>query len=194
VRPVRRPVRNIALVLFFGCAAGVGIAALLLQQPGDKTYTVPSEAMEPTYSLGEEVKVDEDAYDDAEPVPGDVVALNPPAGAIVGKGCGTQRIPGEPCPQPTPELDEEVVFIKRVIALAGQSVAITGGRAVVQGETLEEDYIRPCAEKAACQLPVPITVPDGHVFLLGDNRGASEDSRFWGPAPLEAITGRVVED
>jgi signal peptidase I len=191
---VRRPRRNIGFALLLGCAAGLAIAALLLKGEGDKTYEVPSEAMEPTYQSGESVSVDEDAYEDAEPEIGDVVTLHPPAGAIVGKGCGEQRIPGEPCGRPTPELVTDTVFIKRVVALPGQSVAIRDGRAVVDGEPASEDFIAPCAEGGGCELPVPITVPEGHFFLLGDNRGASEDSRVWGPVPLEAIIGEVVED
>jgi len=81
-----------------------------------------------------------------------------------------------------------------VVALPGQSVAIDGGRAVVDGRLASEPFISPCSDRPACELPVPITVPKGHLFVLGDNRGASEDSRFWGPVPLEAITGRVVDD
>jgi signal peptidase I len=46
--------------------------------------------------------------------------------------------------------------------------------------------------RAACEMPRPITVPDGTWFLAGDNRGASDDSRFWGPVPTAAIVGVVT--
>ena len=57
----------------------------------------------------------------------------------------------------------------------------------------DEPYIADCGGGEGCDFPRRITVPDGHYFLLGDNRGASDDSRFWGPVPLEWIQGRVED-
>jgi signal peptidase I len=61
------------------------------------------------------------------------------------------------------------------------------------GEPADEPYIADCDGVEACSFPQPITVPDGRYFLLGDNRGASDDSRFWGPVPREWILGRVED-
>jgi signal peptidase I len=65
------------------------------------------------------------------------------------------------------------------------------------GETEQEPYILDCdssraASHYACTFLEPVTIPPGHYFVLGDNRGASDDSRFWGPIPQEWIIGKVV--
>lgn len=184
----------VALALLAGGALGLVVAALLLGRNADKTYVVPSDSMRPTFEASQEVEVDEDAYEDSEPEIGDVITFHPPGGAIVGNGCGAQRFPGEACARPTPELAGDIVLMKRVVALPADTIAIVEGRTVIEGSTTSEDFIAPCKRGGACNLPVPITVPDDHYFVLGDNRGHSEDSRFFGPVPREAITGRVVDD
>jgi signal peptidase I len=55
-----------------------------------------------------------------------------------------------------------------------------------------DSYIRPCSGVSECNFPVPITIPAGDWFLLGDNRGESDDSRFWGPVPTSWIVGVVT--
>ena len=68
-----------------------------------------------------------------------------------------------------------------------------GGRVVRDGELADEPYIADCGGFEGCNFPRPITCAEGHYFMLGDNRGASDDSRFWGPVPLEWIEGRVED-
>jgi signal peptidase I len=53
----------------------------------------------------------------------------------------------------------------------------------------EEDFIRPCGGGVACDLSKPITIPPDHYFMMGDNRGASDDSREFGPVPRDWIIG-----
>ena len=84
--------------------------------------------------------------------------------------------------------------IKRVIAISGDSVEISGDGVVsVNGETLDEPYV---AEQSlgSCDIKFPYLVPTGTVFVLGDNREASLDSRDsrFGPIPRDQITGRVM--
>jgi signal peptidase I len=62
---------------------------------------------------------------------------------------------------------------------------------VVNGVPAEEDFIRPCGEQTDCNLPTEITIPPDHYFMMGDNRGESDDSRFWGPIPREWIIGKA---
>ena len=58
-------------------------------------------------------------------------------------------------------------------------------------EKTDEPYINPCGSAAACNLPKTITIPPDHYFMMGDNRGASDDSRFWGPVPRDWIIGEA---
>jgi signal peptidase I len=59
------------------------------------------------------------------------------------------------------------------------------------GKSAEEPYILPCETDPSCSFPTPITIPLDHYFVLGDDRGASHDSRFWGPVPRAWIIGDV---
>jgi signal peptidase I len=75
--------------------------------------------------------------------------------------------------------------------LHGDEVSIAGGHAV-NGVTESEPYIAPCGDGDACSFPTPVKMPDGDYYMLGDNRGVSDDSRYWGPVPSVWIIGTVV--
>ncbi|HEX5782968.1 MAG TPA: signal peptidase I [Solirubrobacteraceae bacterium] len=156
-----------------------------------QSYRAASESMLPTIELGERVTLNRGAYDDAAPEVGDIVIHHPPMGAEAGE-CGAQPGVGQMCARPTPERSD-VTFIKRVVAGPGDRVALREGRVVRDGEPQREPYIGPCDGGEGCDFPRPVTIPDGHYFLLGDNRGASDDSRFWGPVPREWIEGRAED-
>ena len=69
---------------------------------------------------------------------------------------------------------------------------IENGVPIVNGETpLDEDYTRPCRGLGGCDFATEITIPDDHYFMMGDNRGASDDSRYWGPVPRDWIIGKA---
>ncbi len=83
--------------------------------------------------------------------------------------------------------DVSELLIKRVIALPGETVEIRDGSVWIDGQPLDEPYLtQPTAGQMA-----PLVVPEGHVFVLGDNRGYSNDSRAFGPVPLENIVGHA---
>jgi signal peptidase I len=134
-------------------------------------YRVPSPAMEPTLLVGDRIRADPHAYEDGRtPEPGDVIVFAWPK-------------------------DRSKLFVKRVIAVSGQAVEIKGQRLYVDGRGIDESYA------VFGSLPTddprrdfgPYTVPPEHVFVLGDNRDQSYDSRFWGPLPLGDVKGKVVE-
>jgi signal peptidase I len=87
-------------------------------------------------------------------------------------------------------------FIKRVVAGPGDTLEIDNGIPVVNGRPVEGDWtIRPCRQSTGglgCNFRNPITIPADHYFMMGDNRGHSDDSRFWGPVPRDWIVGQAV--
>jgi signal peptidase I len=85
-------------------------------------------------------------------------------------------------PERGPEL-----LIKRVIALSGETIEISNGVVHIDGEPLEEEYL---VRKTSGSYG-PTTIPEGHVFVMGDNRGASNDSRIFGPVTLDRVVGRA---
>ena len=87
-----------------------------------------------------------------------------------------------PLPQDFPEN-----FIKRIIALEGESIEILNGQTFINGVILHENYI---SEAARRDLALT-TVPAGHVFVMGDNRNNSRDSRHFGAIPMSSIIGRI---
>src|SRR3712207_5252765 len=82
-------------------------------------------------------------------------------------------------------------FIKRVIGLPGDVVSCcTDGKVTVNGQPLDEPYVYLSASKAQAPFET-VTVPPGHLFLMGDHRDGSADSRFHGPVPIEKVVGRA---
>jgi len=82
---------------------------------------------------------------------------------------------------------EAVRFIKRVVAIPGDTVAIESGQLVVNGVVIEEDYATVATEDYAM-----VKVPADHYFVLGDNREKSYDSRFLGAIEADQIEGQVI--
>jgi signal peptidase I len=82
----------------------------------------------------------------------------------------------------------EELLIKRVVGLPGETVEIKDGRVYINGEALDEPFT---AEETRSRRYEKITVPPLHVFVLGDNRNRSNDSRSFGPVPIDDIVGRA---
>jgi signal peptidase I len=96
--------------------------------------------------------------------------------------------------------DPERDFIKRVIALPGETIELRKKRVFIDGRQLDEPYVRyltPPDEDSGEDFDVrvqygPVTVPPGHLFMMGDNRDNSQDSRYWGFLPQEYVKGRAL--
>ncbi len=85
--------------------------------------------------------------------------------------------------------ESNVDFIKRIVAGPGDVIYIKEGHLYRNGVRENDPYIQPCGGASECNFPTPIKIPPGDWFMLGDNRGESDDSRFWGPVPSSWIVG-----
>jgi signal peptidase I len=184
-------------------AMAIGLA-LVIQAFVVKPYQIPSASMEPTLDIGQRVLVNRVNYHLSDPDRGDIVVFHPPQGAESGRRCGaetandgdtdedenTYNPSTQACPLPTSET-ADTNFIKRVVAVPGDRLRIEDGHPVINGEVQEEDFIRRCDGGNGCNLPEEIVIPPDHYFMMGDNRGSSDDSRFWGPVAREDIIGQA---
>jgi signal peptidase I len=167
-------------------ALALGIQAFII-----KPYRIPSGSMEPTLAIGQRVLVDRVSNHFTSYHRGDIVVFKPPKGADSVVQCGVpNKPPDEPCPKPTPQ-KSQTNFIKRIVGLPGDKLKVIHGRAYINGRELKEPYIRPSADCPICNEPRAITIPPGHFFMMGDNRGESDDSRDWGPVPKQWIIGKA---
>jgi signal peptidase I len=188
----------IELVVIVAVALGLalGIQALVV-----KPYRIPSGSMEPTLQIGQRVLVNRIGARFSDPHVGEIAVFHPPKGAEQEQ-CGPQphviRLGGAACSQPVPEEDGSINFIKRVVAGPGDEIKIEQGhvyrKAAGKTEFVREkdSYIRECGASQECNFPTPIKIPPGHWFMMGDNRGESDDSRFWGPVPTGWIIGGAI--
>jgi signal peptidase I len=148
--------------------------------------------MEPTLPLGTRVVVKQ-----GQLTVGTIVVSHPPQGFEVEE-CGPKRhvlrMGGAACDTPIPE-ESKIKVIKRIVAGPGDEIYVRGGHVYRKANGSDQfgresdSYIRPCGTSPECDFPVPIKIPAGHWFLMGDNRGESDDSRYWGPVPTAWIVG-----
>ena len=152
--------------------------------------------MEPTLQVGDRVLVNRFSHRlGSQPKLGDIVVFHPPSGADTapprcgkpGQGSGSPI----PCSRPTRAASSQT-FIKRVVGIGGDRISIRHGHVVRNGRLQREPFVAACGSGWECNLPREITVPRDAVFLMGDNRGMSEDSRFWGPVPVSRVIGEAV--
>jgi signal peptidase I len=197
--------RVVLAVMVLGAAIGVVLAAMYVLPAalGHRRYRIPSATMLPTLPIGTSVTGNARAYDDAAPGVGDIVIFHPPAGAGDYRCGSVTHSGGTPCARAYGGRSS-ATYIKRIVAVGGDRIAVRGGRVVRNGRVGDEPrtWLRKCrpqpdlgpdsdADPGRCSLPKAITVPRGQVYLLGDDRGESSDSRVWGPVPVGWIVSRV---
>ena len=176
----------VELVMIVAVALGLalGIQAFLV-----KPFRIPSESMVPTLEIGQRVLVDRVSYRFSDPERGDIVVFKPPAGADA-EGCGVENPTDQPCPTQTPERSD-TNFIKRVVGVPGDRLKVIEGSVYINGKRQDEPFARLDPGCQTCNLPSEITIPKGSYYMMGDNRGQSEDSRAWGPVPKKWIIGQA---
>jgi signal peptidase I len=169
-------------------AVAVGLA-LLIQAFIVKPYRIPSGSMEPTLIIGQRVLANRMIN---HPSVGDVVVFHPPAGADPDDAvCGNQDQGtghSQACDKGTPA-ESSQTFIKRVVAGPGDTISIINGHVIRNGVREKDSYAYQCGTGPDCNFRTPIKIPPGDYFMMGDNRGESDDSRFWGPVPDSWIIG-----
>jgi signal peptidase I len=104
-----------------------------------------------------------------------------------GEGLGFPR----PCGVPTRRRSSEK-FVKRIVGLPGDRISIVNGHVIRNGVREHDPYIVACADSASCDFRKSVVIPNGDYFLMGDNRGESDDSRFWGPIRTSWILGKAI--
>jgi signal peptidase I len=176
----------VELVLTVAIAVGL---ALLIQAFIVKPYRIPSPSMVPTLDVGQRVLTNRLIN---HPSVGDIVVFHPPKGADPQTPvCGNpDQGEGHPqaCSTPTPG-ESTQTFIKRVVAGPRDRIQILDGHVIRNGVREKDSYIAPCGNGDGCNMRTPITIPPGDYFMMGDNRGESDDSRFWGPVPDKWVIG-----
>lgn len=187
--------RNRLFELAFTVIVAIGLA-MSVQAYAVKPYRIPSPSMEPTLKVGDRVLVDRLlAHLGAKPKVGQIVVFNPPAGAGTDdERCGhANEGPGllRPCGLSVTKRSS-TTFVKRVVGVGGDRLAIRGGHVYRNGKREADAFITPCGGSPECTFKGTIVVPKGDVYLMGDNRGDSDDSRYWGPVPQSAVIGKVI--
>ena len=131
-----------------------------------QNFRVDGMSMEPTLHNGEFILVNKAAYIFHPPQRGDVIVFGYP-------------------------LNPQVDYIKRIIAIPGDTISVVGNRVTVDGVRLNEPYINP-NDISNPFSPVHEVVAPGEYFVMGDNRGNSSDSRQWGFVPQQNIIGEAT--
>lgn len=166
------------------------VVAVLVKTFLVQPFYIPSESMLPTIEVNDRVMVNKLAYRLGEPERGDIVVfLNPSL---------TDAQLEESFPEAFIRSVLEAVgirtrgqddLIKRVVAVGSQTVEIENGHLEVDGVEVSEPYL---VNGTTMSDFGPVDVPEGHVFVMGDNRNSSLDSRRFGPIPVEEIVGEAV--
>lgn len=146
---------------------GALVVALLVKTFLIQAFYIPSESMTPTLEVGDRVLVNKQSYRSDEPSRGDIVVFSRPGGA------GPDGI---------------TELIKRVVGLPGETVEGRDGHVYIDGDLLVEPYLRPGVRTSTFG---PETVPPDHVWMMGDNRSASDDSRRFRSVPIDDVVGRA---
>jgi signal peptidase I len=171
---MKRAALGIVRDIFIAFVLAVFIRAFAVQ-----AYKIPSGSMIPTLLVGDYILVNRLSYGLRIPYYKYVLRW----GEIKRGDIIVFVFPEEPSKD----------FIKRVIALPGETIEIRKKKVYINGREIEDkwgffkdDYVGPPRDDFG-----PFQVPQGHVFVMGDNRDESNDSRFWGPVNIENIKGKA---
>jgi len=167
-------VREYAEIIILAVVLALFVRTFFIQ-----AFKIPSESMEDTLLVGDFLFANKFVYGAKVPLigrrlppvrdprPGDIVIFKNPA-------------------------DRKVDYIKRCVAVEGQSVELRGQKLFVDGVQQPEEYTKYIHRSRINRQYGPVVVPEGHIFVMGDNRDNSSDSREWGFVPLKNLVGRSM--
>lgn len=180
--------KELPVLVVIAFAIALLIKTFLLQ-----AFYIPSASMEPTLKIGDRVLVEKVSYRIGEPSRGDVVVFEKDLSAVVADAPEEEQSLWEKVTDsfkglfgfPTGTAQD---FIKRVIGVEGDRVEGKDGKVFVNGQAIDEPYL---PEGASTLAFPPIEVPEDTIFVMGDNRNNSDDSRNFGPIPVDTVVGHA---
>lgn len=179
-RATVRRLTELPALLVGALVVAVVIKALLVQ-----AFYIPSESMVPALEIGDRILVEKVTYRLRDPHRGEVVVFEHPQ--AVGQGGAGAAVRSFLVDLGLLQPLRDTALVKRVIGLPGETITIRQGRVLVDGQALTERTVIPDGRSFPA-----FTVPDDSYYLLGDNRGNSDDSRYsLGAVPREAVVGRA---
>lgn len=164
---IGRSILSFVLTIAVIVIIAAGLRAFIFQ-----AYEIPSGSMEDTIMTGDMVFSEKLTYYGSSPQRGDIVTFKDP------------EIPSR-------------TLIKRVIATEGETVQLIDGKVYVDGVQLDEPYTDgkeswPLVSSYGSPVEYPYTVPAGEIWVMGDNRTNSQDSRYFGSIPVSSVTGKAI--
>ena len=152
--------------------AGLSIAlAFGIRQFVAEARVVPTGSMQPTIEINDRLFVEKISYRFQSPERGDIIVFQAPQKALIAAKSTTQD-----------------AYLKRIVGLPGEEIAVKDARVWVDGKALSEDYVK----APPAYVWGPSVVPDGHYLVLGDNRNSSSDGHVWGFLSEETIIGKAA--
>jgi signal peptidase I len=167
-------VREYAEIIVLAVALALFVRTFFVQ-----AFRIPSESMEDTLLVGDFLFANKFIYGAKlpfvdlrlpsirDPKPGDIIIF---------------KYPG----------DKKTDYIKRCVAVAGQSVELKGSILYIDGVPLDEGFTKYVLGSNHPRQDGPYVIPEGHIFMMGDNRDNSADSRQWGPLDKRHVTGKAM--
>ncbi len=154
---------------------------------------IPSGSMRPTLLEGDRIFVERYSRFYKTPERGDIMVFYPPFVEL-------KNTPWKLFSRLTGFFCKDIAYIKRVVGLPGEKLEIKqlpNGMSYVyiNDKKLEEPYVKSVYEFSICSEAMhcgPFVIPEGHYFMMGDNRGNSQDSRYWGTLPQEKFIGKAI--
>jgi signal peptidase I len=170
---------------YFESLVVAGILALFVRTFDFQAFKIPSGSMEPNLLIGDHLLVNKMVFG---PTGSSLERMVMPVRSVVRGDVLVFKYPEEPSRD----------FIKRVVGLPGETLELKGTQVYINGQPLSEPYalyqrlpdmLLPGDVRRAYG---PVTIPEGHYFMMGDNRDDSQDSRYWGFLPAGHIKGRAL--